>query len=82
MPQLPQTEHGTNGGSNLTGSPIRKEKKSFATQSPHKQTSTDATGMFSRVGIQMWKGSAPQSSQRAAAPEISVPIPCSLKNFP
>jgi len=34
MPQLPQTEHGTNGGSNLTGSPIRKEKKSFATQSP------------------------------------------------
>jgi len=41
-----------------------------------------ATGMFGRVGIQMWKGSARQSSQRAAAPEISVPIPCSLKNFP
>jgi hypothetical protein len=38
--------------------------------------------MFSRLGNQMWKGSAPRSSQRAAAPEISVPIPCSLKNFP
>jgi hypothetical protein len=38
---------------------------------PHKQTSTDAIGMF--------EGTV------AAAPDISaisVPIPCSLKNFP
>ena len=28
------------------------------------------------------EGIGARSSQRAAAPDISVPIPCSLKNFP
>src|SRR6266478_5092006 len=44
MPQLPQTERGTNGRSKLTGDPIRKEKPSFATQSLESGQITDRLG--------------------------------------
>ena len=44
MPQLPQTERGTNGRSKLSGDPIRKEKPSFATQSLESGQITDRLG--------------------------------------
>ncbi len=47
--------------------PLRGDQ-AYVRTAPHKQTSTDATGMF--------EGTV------AGAPDISVPIPCSLKNFP